>query len=151
MSQQLSTFVITAGDVDAEVALNGFLRSHRILQIDRTYANGGWQVCVVWQAASTLQERQVKGQKIDYREVLEPETFAVYAKLREVRKAVSEEERIPAFTVFTNEQLAEIARRRCRTAAQIGEVEGVGEARVKKYGDRFIAVIGRDEKQPNNA
>lgn len=150
MSQQITTFVVTAGDAVGEGELNRFLRSHRILQIDRTYANGGWQVCVVWQAAGTLQERQVKGQKIDYREVLDPETFALYAKLREVRKAVSEEERIPAFTVFTNEQLAEIARRRCRTAAQMGEVDGVGEARVKKYGERFIAVMGTDEKQPDN-
>lgn len=149
MSQQITTFVLTAGDAEGEGELNRFLRGHRILQIDRTYANGGWQVCVVWQAAASVEERQVKGQKVDYREVLDPPTFAVFARLREVRKAIAEEERLPAFAVFTNEQLAEIARRRCDSREKMAEIEGIGEARVRKYADRFLAVMGDHEKQPD--
>ena len=49
-------------------------------------------------------------ERIDYKEVLSPADFAVFSKLREVRKALAEKEAIPAYSVFTNEQLAQIVR-----------------------------------------
>lgn len=43
--------------------------------------------------------------KIDYRDILKPEDFTIYSKLREIRKEIAEKNGVPVYTVFTNEQL----------------------------------------------
>ena len=48
-------------------------------------------------------------QRVDYKEVLSPADFALFAKLRDWRKATAEQEGIPVYAVLTNEQLAAIA------------------------------------------
>jgi superfamily II DNA helicase RecQ len=45
---------------------------------------------------------------------------------------------MPAYAVFTNEQLAEIAKARCATLADLGKIEGIGPARVEKYGEAVL-------------
>ena len=51
--------------------------------------------------------------KIDYRAVLDERTFALFSHLREIRKALAEKEHLTPYAVFTNEQLAEVAKVRC--------------------------------------
>ena len=80
-------------------------------------------------------------ESIDYKEVLDPETFALYAALRACRKELAEKEAVPPYAILTNEQLADVARRRCRTTAELEAVEGVGPGRVRKYGEALLAVI----------
>ena len=41
---------------------------------------------------------------------------------------------MPVYGVFMNEQLAEMVRQRTGTKAALKGIEGVGEARVEKYG-----------------
>ena len=43
---------------------------------------------------------------MDYREVLNPEQFAAFVKLRTLRQTISKEEAVPVYVIFTNEQLA---------------------------------------------
>ena len=50
--------------------------------------------------------RAATGPKIDYKEVLNEVDFAVFARLRDLRKVISDKEAIPAYSIFTNEQLA---------------------------------------------
>lgn len=83
----------------------------------------------------------VKKGKIDYKEVLDEPDFRVYAALRDLRKKLADQEGVPVYAVFTNEQLAEMARRRTGSDAQLSEIPGVGESRVKKYGELFIDLI----------
>lgn len=151
MSQQIRTFIIRSGDTAAEEELNAFLRAHRVLQIDRHFAEGSWQFCVLWQVTNAALNKSSKPGKIDYREVLDVPTFALFARLRDLRKAISEAERLPAFAVFTNEQLAEIARMRCASKAELAKIEGVGNARIEKYGDRLLTVIQEHAQLQNQA
>ena len=78
--------------------------------------------------------------KIDYREVLNEQDFAVFARLRTLRKELADGEGIPAYAVFTNEQLAEIVQRRVQSAAALREIAGVGEA-LSKYGEAFLRLL----------
>jgi superfamily II DNA helicase RecQ len=71
---------------------------------------------------------------VDYKEVLKPEEFEVFSRLREWRKGVAEKEGVPVYVVLSNEQLAEMVRQRVASQAQLGQIEGVGDARVEKYG-----------------
>jgi hypothetical protein len=59
----------------------------------------------------------------DYREVLSPEEFVVFSKLREVRKQFAEKESVPAYTIFTNEQLAEMVRVLPDSATALGKLD----------------------------
>lgn len=82
------------------------------------------------------------GGRPDYKQILAPEDFAVFVRLRQWRKEAAEEEGVPLYTIFTNEQLAEMARRRPQTKAELGSIDGVGEARLGKYGEAVLALIG---------
>src|SRR5208337_4616636 len=102
----------------AEAELNGFLRGHKVLSIDRRWVEQGptsfWTFCVDYidgQATAFVGDRGVRG-KVDYKEVLSPEEFTVFAKLREVRKEIAQAEAVPVYTIFTNEQLAEMVKAR---------------------------------------
>ena len=46
--------------------------------------------------------------KVDYKEILTPEQFAVFARLRELRKEIASREAVPVYTIFTNEQLSQM-------------------------------------------
>ena len=77
---------------------------------------------------------------MDYRELLKPEEFEVFSTLRDWRKEVAEKEGVPVYTIFTNEQLADMVRRRVSSKTQLKEIDGVGDGRLEKYAD---AVLGR--------
>lgn len=132
-------------------ALNALLNSARVLSVDREFvadgANSFWSICV--QHQTTNQRGSVTGRKqqVDYRDVLSPEDFAVFVRLRELRKQIATEEAIPPYSVFTNEQLAQMVQNRVSTQAQLKDIDGVGEARTTKYGARFLSVLS-GAKQP---
>ena len=83
----------------AETELNGFLASHRVLSVDRRFVEEGersfWSFCVDFvdarrgSSSSSAAGGTRKRDRTDYREVLNAEDFAVFAKLREIRKAIA--------------------------------------------------------------
>jgi superfamily II DNA helicase RecQ len=78
---------------------------------------------------------------VDYREVLNPEQFEVFSKLRELRKQIAEKESIPVYAVFTNEQLAAMVQTQADSKTKLKAIEGVGDARIDKYGEEFLRGI----------
>ena len=149
---QVALFSVASGDSRALEELNRFLRGHRVLTVDRHCHQGAWSFCVTWQpgAAETVTTREIAA-KIDYKEVLDAPTFALFSRLREVRKALAEKETLPAYAVFTNEQLAEIARKRCASVAELAKIEGVGAARVEKFGAALLGAVKEHAQQQNQA
>jgi len=57
-----------------------------------------------------------------------------YVALKEWRLKRSKADEIPAYVVFHNSTLAEIAARRPKTIAELGSVPGVGPAKLERYG-----------------
>src|SRR4029450_2069468 len=57
-----------------------------------------------------------------------------YVALKEWRLKRSKADEIPAYVVFHNSTLAEIASRRPRTIAELASVPGVGPAKLERYG-----------------
>lgn len=133
-------------DGGAEEEINSFLRAHRVLTIDRHFVQDGvnsvWAICISYLDANQRRHTASgKRPKVDYREVLSEPDFALFAKLRNLRKQMAEREAVPAYALFTNEHLAEMVRRKVQTASGLKEIEGVGEARVEKYGAAFLALL----------
>jgi ATP-dependent DNA helicase RecQ len=65
----------------------------------------------------------------------------LFAALKQLRGAIAREERVPAYVVFPDRTLAELAVRRPRTLAAMESVRGVGPAKLEKYGPRVLAAI----------
>lgn len=128
-------------------ALNGFLATHRILGVRNEWMSDGensfWAFCIdYFDGSSASGVRSKSGsRRVDYKEVLSPEDFAVFAKLRDWRKAVAEKDGVPVFTIFTNEQLAQIVQKKVASLADLREIDGIGEARAEKYGESVLNVL----------
>ncbi len=88
---------------------------------------------------------------MDYREVLSAEDFAVFAKLRDLRKEIAQGEAVPVYTIFTNEQLAKMVQAKATTKAALEKVAGVGDARIEKYGARVLEVLTQSGKKDDEA
>lgn len=145
-------FVIPIRDEGSTAAeLNGFLRSHRVLAVDRRWVEAGtesfWSFCVDYlehgggRAGPGAGRNGAGRAKVDYREVLSPEDFAVFARLRQARKEIAQAEAVPVYTVFTNEQLAQMVQARATTKTALEKVAGVGDARIEKYGGRILEIL----------
>lgn len=69
----------------------------------------------------------------------------LFEALRATRSEIARKEKLPAYIVFWDRTLAEIAKRRPRSLAALREVPGVGAAKLERYGNEFLAVINRSE------
>lgn len=144
MQLRFFTIPVHGGDAAAD-ELNRFFGSHRIVAVERSFiqdgANSAWSLCVSFDPAGEGRPQTGKRGRIDYREVLNEQDFAVFARLRTLRKDLADREGIPAYALFTNEQLAEMVQRRVQTQTALREIPGIGEARVEKYGEAFLNLL----------
>ncbi len=65
-------------------------------------------------------------------------TFQQFSKLREIRKKVAAEESIPAFAVFTDEELAAMAKLETITKKDMLSIKGIGDKKVERYAEHFL-------------
>jgi ATP-dependent DNA helicase RecQ len=73
--------------------------------------------------------------------VLGPEDAELFSALKRLRSAIAREEQVPAYVVFPDRTLAELALRKPRTLAAMEGVRGIGPAKLDKYGQRFLDVV----------
>jgi DNA helicase II / ATP-dependent DNA helicase PcrA len=66
-----------------------------------------------------------------------------YVALKEWRLKRSKADDIPAYVVFHNSTLAEIAARRPGTIAELASVAGVGPAKLERYGQDVLAALAK--------
>jgi ATP-dependent DNA helicase RecQ len=62
-------------------------------------------------------------------------------KLRTLRTELSKRDKVPAYVVFADRTLREMARAKPRTPGALGDVHGVGPAKMEKYGEEFLDII----------
>ena len=148
---RLKFFTIPIHD-DGEAAdeLNGFLASHSVISVDRQLLSegldGAWAIAVTYDPGDDRRPAS-KNSRVDYKELLSPDDFRVYARLRELRKRLAESNALPPYTVFKNEQLAEMVRGRVRTLEAMSRISGVGKARLEKYGAAFLNVLNDEDSE----
>jgi ATP-dependent DNA helicase RecQ len=65
------------------------------------------------------------------------------AALKTVRTTIAREEQVPAYIVFSDRTLAELALRRPRSLSALEEVPGVGPSKLERYGKRFLSAISK--------
>lgn len=152
MAIQYKFFIISVkNQVESEEEFNRFLRAGNIINITKEFVpqgdNSFWYMAVEYHAGAGSAAPE-KRARIDYREILSPEDFALYAKLREWRKETAEKEGTQLFNVFTNEQMAKIAENKIVSKEGLKGISGVGDARVKKYSDAVIKIVQEANRTP---
>jgi ATP-dependent DNA helicase RecQ len=76
---------------------------------------------------------------------LGPKEQRLFDALRARRSEIARAEKVPAFVVFSDRTLAEIARARPSSLAALGDIYGVGKMKKKLYGEEFLNVIRQQE------
>jgi ATP-dependent DNA helicase RecQ len=71
-----------------------------------------------------------------------PEERALYGRLKQLRNDLAREAELPAYCVFNDRTLVELARRRPGDRSAMLAVAGVGPAKMEKYGEAFLSAIG---------
>ncbi len=147
-------FHILALDPEQQTAvLNRFLQKHPIHSIERRFVEDGsnsfWSICIgvmgtVDEGDSATKRDQKQRNKVDYYAELGPELFAIYDRLRQKRNEIAKGEGVPAYAIFTNEQLAAMARMEQRTISALAAIDGIGEKRLKRYGEIFLSLLEQD-------
>lgn len=140
---QIDFFYIPVVDNSQEVAeLNKLLGSKKIIDVEKQFIADGkasfYSVAVRYIENSKPDEP--KRSKVDYKEVLSPEVFQVYALLRDARSEIATTDGVPPYAVFNNAELAEIAELPELTLAAISKVKGVGKNKLEKYAKKMLEI-----------
>jgi len=71
----------------------------------------------------------------------DPEAARLWQRLREWRAAIAKEHGVPAYVVFHDATLAELARARPRSEAELGRISGVGTRKLERYGAVLLELL----------
>jgi ATP-dependent DNA helicase RecQ len=65
----------------------------------------------------------------------------LFERLRTIRKGLAEEQQVPPFVIFSDNTLHEMCRYYPTSAAEMRKCSGVGEVKLERYAETFIAEI----------
>ncbi len=140
---QLRFFTIPCvGGEQIEGELNRFLAGQKVLTVDRQVVdyNGTpcWACCVSYIPSSHSSSIETKErEKVDYRMILSPEAFEKFSRMRMVRKQLAINDAVPAYSVFTDAELAEMTKLETIDQSSLQTIKGIGAKRVEKFGVAF--------------
>ena len=77
---------------------------------------------------------------------LPEESADLFEKLKAARTRIARAEGVPAYVVFSNATLADMAMKAPRTMRDFLGVAGVGEVKAARYGDEFLKIIASYEE-----
>lgn len=69
----------------------------------------------------------------------------LFDRLRVLRREIAREQEVPAYIVFDDKTLRQIAVHRPRTLAAFGDLQGIGPVKTERFGPRFIAALTEDQ------
>ena len=79
---------------------------------------------------------------------LSDEGETLFQSLRELRKSIADQQRVPAYIVFSDKTLRAMAEGRPSTPEELLAVSGVGPLKLERYGEAFLEAMGRPPTKP---
>lgn len=80
-----------------------------------------------------------------------PDAEILLSILKETRTRLAQQENVPAYIIFSNATLIDMAEKRPRTTQQFLAISGVGQYKAARYGDAFLRVIAAYEDGPQDS
>lgn len=141
MQIQIFTIPVHAENNDLR-ELNSFLRGNKIVDIEQKLVtnnqNTFWSFCIRYIENANKKSTLPNERKVDYKEILEKDVFEKFSALRECRKQIAAEKAVKVFMVFTDAELAEIAKMPEMIAEKMVGIKGIGDKKVENYGHRLV-------------
>lgn len=75
----------------------------------------------------------------------------LFEALRSLRKRLADEAGMPPYIVFNDASLWDMAQRQPSTLQQFSTIVGVGQAKLARYGDQFVALISTQVSESQNS
>ena len=69
------------------------------------------------------------------------ETDELYQALKHWRKEQADQEKLPAFCIFSNAVLDGICAKRPQSLEALGEIKGLGKKKIEKYGEYLLEIV----------
>ena len=117
---------------DLRLLISQMIRQGYIVQTD-----GEYSVLKV----GNISELQQKNTQILVKKFKEKEKISASKKLRQLRLQIAKEESVPPYIVFTDKTLIDMCEKLPGTESEMLDVSGVGQNKLKKYGQRFLQEI----------
>lgn len=143
---QFKTFVIPVNQShEAEEELNHFLRSKRVLSVERHFAaegGGRWLLLVEYidgEQHETARPASRSREREDLTTGLTDEQRQRFEHFKQVRLEIAKRENVRAYMVFTDRELVTMAELDVLSLETIAKIKGVGEKRATQYGLFFMA------------
>lgn len=137
---QLSTYGLMKGRSQKSVSeLIDFLTAANYLTTD----GGQYPVLkVASDGAAVLRGQQQVFRKtaIQAQQTL-PENDELFEQLRALRRELAEQQGVPPFVIFSDKTLHDMCASLPATRSEMLAVKGIGDSKLEKYGDQFLAVI----------
>lgn len=149
---QIKSFVIPCSSgPEAEEELNKFLRSQRVLVVDRHFSEslGGWAVLVQYQdGEATRSSAFDKKDAKDYSKELAPQEYERFLSLKKARAELAKTLNCPVYLILTNEEAARLSKFEKITPELIKTgVKGVPQRRLTDYGPELMRLIEKYAKE----
>lgn len=122
--------------------LNTFMRSHRVLKVDRTAFPDGWMFCVEWLEGAGSHPGDggaSRAPRVDYMKELPPEIFRRFSRLRDVRRDLALRQAVDRYIIATDAQLAELAKMKEPSKTALLKIPGFGPGRFERCGEDLLA------------
>ena len=141
----MTFFISPFSEPSASAELNNFLKSHRIINVEKRLIDGergtGWVFLVEYTDVEGGKFAYTMSSKVDWRDVLNPSQFAVYDFFRKKRKEIGDKTKIPLYGIFSNEQLAFMAQNPLKNKDEFIKIKGINESKFKQWGEVFLKFI----------
>ena len=126
--------------------LNSFLGSAKVLEVNSNFFCLGNAAYWTYSVKYLEQQQIYNKEKVDYKKILSKEQFDLFSELRIFRKQMSEIEAVPAYAVFTDEELSHISCLEKIDESSVISVKGIGQKRFEKYGNKLIEYLNKNAK-----
>ena len=94
--------------------------------------------------AKTKAERKTKIAREPLPDLSESE-YLLLDRLKELRRDLAQERGVPAYLIFSDRSLQEMAHRQPQTAEEFADIHGVGEAKLRDLSEIFLTAIGEED------
>ncbi len=110
--------------------------------LGRTVLKGAETVALHSVAAGRVEERK-RVERPSFVSGTDPEKVdpALFARLKQVRLEIARAEKVPAFVIFHDRSLRDIALRQPRSLEHLAACHGVGPSKLERYGERLLAAL----------
>jgi ATP-dependent DNA helicase RecQ len=93
-------------------------------------------------ARPRISEKRAKRKKTPKTaESLAPADMELFEALRELRKELADEQGVPPYVIFGDVTLVQMSRDKPSTEEEMLEITGVGQVKLQRHGDEFLAAI----------